>query len=83
MSLWNKVDMCNLVTYLYWTPIFEWYVVWCGSKSKYQKDKCSKEIGLCVLNIITMLALIMNIIGGNLLFNEHKNLTLIVNKIFI
>ena len=27
-------------------PRFEWYVVRCGSKNGFQKDTCSKEIGL-------------------------------------
>jgi hypothetical protein len=27
----------NLATYLYWTPIVEWYAVWSGSKYKYQR----------------------------------------------
>ena len=82
-SSWNKVDVPNSVTYLYWTPIFEWYGVWCCSKNKYQKDMCSIETGLCVLNMIIMLASIINIIGGDLLCNEHKNLTSIMNKICI
>lgn len=29
-----------------WTLIFEWYVLWCGSKNKYLKDMSLKEIGL-------------------------------------
>ena len=35
-----------LVTYLIETPIVEWYAVWCGYKNGYQKDMCSKKIGL-------------------------------------
>ena len=30
-----KVDVPNLVTYLNETPMFEWNVVWCGSKNGY------------------------------------------------
>ena len=37
-----KVGAPNLVTSLDQTPIFEWYVVWCGSKNGYQKYE---EIG--------------------------------------
>lgn len=31
----GKVDMPNSVIYLNQTSIFEWYVVWCGSKIRY------------------------------------------------
>ena len=33
-----KVDVPNLVIDLIWTPVFEWYVVKCGSKNRYQVD---------------------------------------------
>ena len=41
VSLWvppyaSKVDVSNLVTYVNWTPIFEWYVVCCGFKNVYK-----------------------------------------------
>ena len=39
-----------LATFLIEAPIFEWYVVWCGSKYGYQKDMCSKRID-CVSKI--------------------------------
>ena len=45
--------MPNLITYLTCTPIFEWYVVWCGYKNEYKKDMCLKEIGLHAQNMIT------------------------------
>ena len=35
-----KVDLPNMVTYLIQIPIFEWYVLWCGSKNGYQKNMC-------------------------------------------
>ena len=47
------------VTYLNHTSIFEWYLVWRGSKNKYRK-----EVGLHAQNMITVLVLIVNIIGG-------------------
>jgi hypothetical protein len=31
-------------TFLSKTPIFEWYMVWCGSKNVYQEDMWSEEI---------------------------------------
>ena len=45
-----KVDVPNSVTYLHWTPIFEWYVDWCGSQNTYQKgDTCGYNILDCML----------------------------------
>jgi hypothetical protein len=32
----SKVDVPDLVAYLDWTSIYEWYVAWCGSKNGYQ-----------------------------------------------
>ena len=43
-----KVNVLNLVTYLEWTPICEWYVIKCGSKNRHKKYTCFKKIGLCV-----------------------------------
>jgi hypothetical protein len=34
-----KVDVSNSVTYLNWTPIFEWYLVWCGSQNGHNIQK--------------------------------------------
>ena len=46
IALYNclKVDMPNSMTTLNHTPIFECYVVWCGSKNKYQKILSSKRL---------------------------------------
>ena len=38
-------------------------MVKCGSKNGYKKDKSSREIGLCALNMITILGSVVNIIG--------------------
>ena len=40
----------NSITYLNWMPIFEWYVVECGSKNGYPKDMCVKEMGTTCSN---------------------------------
>ena len=37
----------NSAPYLNWRPIFEGDVVRGGFKNGYQKEMCSKEIGLC------------------------------------
>ena len=42
----RKVDVPKSNIAIIWTPIIEWHVGRCGSKSGYQKDMCSKEIGL-------------------------------------
>lgn len=58
------------------TPIFGKYVVWCGSKNKYQKYMCLKDISIHAHNILTILRSIVNIIreGPTWPFNEHKNI---------
>ena len=75
--------MPNSVTHRNWTPIFEWYVIRCGSKNKYQKYTCLKEMGLRA-QIITILGSIVNIIGSqcDCLMNTSI-LTLIMTKIFM
>jgi hypothetical protein len=39
-----EVDNPYLVTFLIRALIFEWHVVWCGSKNGCQKNTCLKEI---------------------------------------
>ena len=46
-----------------WTSIFEWSEVMCGSRNGHQKDMCSKEIGLCAPNMLSVLGSNDNIIG--------------------
>ena len=46
-TLGAKVDEPNLVTYLNWTPIFEWCVVRCGSMNGYQKDVFERDWTTC------------------------------------
>jgi hypothetical protein len=62
----SMVGVPNSVFYLNRTPIFEMYVISCGFKNKYQQDMvCLNEsYGLCAHNMITILVLIVNIIGG-------------------
>ena len=59
-----QVDDPYLVAFLTKTPIFEWYVVRCGSKNGYQKHMCFKEIGLCAHDLITILSSIVSLNGG-------------------
>ena len=56
--------MPNLVTHRNWTPTFEWCVVQCDSKTKYQNDMCIKVTRLRAQNMITFLGSIVNIIWG-------------------
>lgn len=75
MSL-HKVDNPYLVSFVIRTPIYKWYVIWCGFKNRYQKDVCSNEIGLHAQNWTTFLGSIVNIIGGGpirSINNEHEN----------
>ena len=62
--LYLRVDMPNLVAYLNWTPILEWYVVKPGFVNKYQKDMCLKEIGLRSVYMTNIKGSIINVIGG-------------------
>ena len=41
-------------------------MVWCVSKSEYQKDKCFKEIRLHAHNVVNILGSIVSIIGRDL-----------------
>ena len=60
-----KVDNPSSSAFLNMTRIFEWYGVWCDSMKGYQKDTCLKEeIALLSQNMITILGLITNRIGG-------------------
>ena len=62
----HKVDVPYSVTNCIRTPIFEWYVVLCGSENKYKKDMCLKEIRLRAQNMLIILDLTINIIRGDL-----------------
>ena len=80
------VDVLNSVTSLNRTPMFEWYVVWYGSKNGYQKTCVLKRLD-CVLekiyDIYFMLSTPHN--GGNLydLLINTRIFTLIMNEMFI
>lgn len=50
----TKMDDPSSVAFLNQAPIFKWYVVRCGSTNIFQKDMCSKEIGLCAQNVKTI-----------------------------
>ena len=42
-----QVDDPYSVAFLTKTPIFNWYVVWCGSKNGYQKHVLQKDWTMC------------------------------------
>ena len=62
-------------------------MVWCGFKNRYQEDMCSKHIGLCAQNMITIVGSIININGVEEDLYDHlmstKIFPLIMNKIFV
>lgn len=83
-----KVGSPCSVIFLSRTHILKWYVVWCSSKNRYQKDiMFSLEIGLRAPNMITILGLLVNIIRGRRDLHDHlmstKISTLIMNGIWI
>ena len=49
-----------------------------ASRAKHQNDICSKEIELCVHNMVTSLGSVVNVIKGGPVkpLNEHQNLHL-------
>ena len=60
----NKVELTNFVPSLNQPPIYEWYVVRCGSNNKYQKYTCLKEIRVCAENMITILNSVVKTMFG-------------------
>jgi hypothetical protein len=80
----GKVDNPYLVKFLIMTPTLESYVIWSGSKNGYQKDMCSKEIGLRAQSMITSLGAISQHNWGYLY--DHlmsMRISLRMSKIFI
>ena len=61
-----KVGMLDAITYLNRTPIFESYVICCGSKNKHSKDMLFKEIRLHARIMTTILSSVVDIIGRDL-----------------
>lgn len=50
--------------YLKWTPIFEWHMIGCGSKSRYQMPSSSKKLD-CILKIWKIIQTsIVYVMGG-------------------
>jgi hypothetical protein len=67
------IPFFSFFSYYNTVPMFECYVIWCGSKNIYQKDMCLKVSGLCAQNMITILDSIINIIGEPIRpLNEHE-----------
>ena len=55
-----KVNMPNSAIYLDWTPICEWYMAMCGSKTGRWKDICSKESIPYAPKLLTILVSIVS-----------------------
>ena len=58
-------------------------MVWHGSKNIYRKDMCSKEIGLHVQNMISILNPIVNVIGGGEVHLYDHLMSTGMEKLFI
>lgn len=52
-----------MITLLDGKPLFDWYIARLVVEYGHGKDICYDEIGLCALNIDTILSSIMNPIG--------------------
>ena len=72
-------------TAIIWTPVFETYVVRCGSKNGYQRDTNSKEIGRCAQNMLVILGSMINKYWGDP--DDHlmsmRMFNLLMNKIIM
>ena len=78
-----KGSKAFMVTFINLTTIFEWCVVKSGYKNINQKDMCSKEIGVHVQNMFSILnSIISMIVGGGDLY-DHSIFALVMNKTFI
>ena len=81
-----KVDMLECNTTIIRAPIFDWYVVMCGSKTWHQKDMCLKrDLSMCS-NMVSILCSMFNMIGGGEggLYKHSMSVrifTLIMNKL--
>jgi hypothetical protein len=60
----HKGDMPNLITYLNYTPIFEWYIVKCGSNNGYRTNMCWIIIWIHANKLIPILSSTINMAGG-------------------
>ena len=60
----GKISGLIVITCVDRTPICEWCIIRCGSKNGHHKDMFSKEVGLHVQHLLTILGSIVNIIGG-------------------
>ena len=77
--------MLKLVTFLYLTSAFKWYVIRFDYKNGYQIDIRLKEIGVRAENMITTLGSIGSIIGEHLYDHlmSTRTFNLIMSKTFI
>ena len=76
----EKVNGPDSVTSLNGTPMFQWFVIRCGSKNRHQKDMWGKEIGLRAQNALLEFYSsnsIFNIIGDTcMIIQEERQSTL-------
>ena len=63
--------MLDSVAYLNWTPIFDWYVLWCGFKNVHHKYMCLNESKLCISNMLTIPGSTINMVGVGGHIHDH------------
>ena len=73
------VDIPNSnILALFWTLIFDWYVVRCGSENQHQKVVCSTQIRPSAQNMMIIIGSIGNTIEGACIYawslTEHNTL---------
>ena len=47
-DIWDKVSGPNLVAYVNWTPIFDWWVIRCRCKGGHHKDMLKRDWTMCL-----------------------------------
>ena len=80
---YREVDRPHSNIATFWTLMFEWCVVGCGSKNNHWKYMCSNEIGLHVQIMLPSLSPVVNIVGGGLYDHLVSMRIFTLNMIFI
>ena len=51
--MFAKIYVPNVVAYLSWTPIFEWYAIWWGSKNNGISKNMKVKAQICCISLWT------------------------------
>ena len=71
--IYLKICGCYSMTFLNWTRLYNWYMVWWESKDKHHKNTCLIEIKLCLQIQLTSSHSTMNKLGRTYVTNKRIN----------